>query len=106
MMTSLNPIVFVLHAKHNYDLVRDFSPISLLASTPFMLVVNPAVAATSIKELISLAKAKPGHLNYGSPGSGSSSHLAAEVFKSMTGINLVHATGENASSDQDVGRLP
>ncbi len=90
MMTSLNPIQFAMYAKHNYDLIKDFSPISLIASAPFVLVVNPSVAATSIKELIALARAKPGYLNYGSPGSGSSSRLAAEVFKSMTGINLVH----------------
>jgi len=53
-------------------------------------VVNPAVAATSIKDFIALAKSKPGQLNYGSPGSGSTGHLAAELFKSMTGTNLVH----------------
>jgi len=61
-----------------------------LASTPLILVVNPAVAATSIKDFIAFAKSKPGQLNYGSPGSGTAGHLAAELFKSMTGTNLVH----------------
>jgi len=90
MITSQQAINAAMFEKLNYDLVRDFSPISLLASTPLILVVNPAVAATSIKDFIALAKSKPGQLNYGSPGSGTAGHLAAELFKSMTGTNLVH----------------
>jgi tripartite-type tricarboxylate transporter receptor subunit TctC len=90
MITSQQAINAAMFEKLNYDLVRDFSPISLLASTPLILVVNPAVAATSIKDLVALAKSKPGQLNYGSPGSGTAGHLAAELFKSMTGTNLVH----------------
>lgn len=90
MITSQQAINAAMFEKLNYDLVRDFSPISLLASTPLIRVVNPAVAATSIKELVAFAKTKPGQLNYGSPGSGTAGHLAAELFKSMTGVNLVH----------------
>ncbi len=90
MITSQQPIVFAMFEKLRYDLIRDFAPISLIASTPFILVVNPAVAATSIPELVALAKAKPGQLNFGTPGSGTSSHLATEMFRSMTGINIVH----------------
>ena len=90
MITSQQAINAAMFEKLNYDLVRDFSPISLLASTPLILVVNPAVAATSIRDFIALAKSKPGQLNYGSPGSGTAGHLAAELFKSMTGTNLVH----------------
>ena len=90
MITSQQPNVVALFDKLPYDLVNDFAPISLLAAAPYFLIVNPAVTATSVKELIALAKSKPGSLSYGSAGSGSAPHLAAEVFKSMTGINLLH----------------
>src|SRR5450759_3751588 len=90
MITSQQPIVVAMFAKLNYDLVKDFSPISLLATAPYFMVVNPAVLATSVQALVALAKSKPGQLNYGSAGSGSSPHLATELFKSMTGIDLAH----------------
>jgi tripartite-type tricarboxylate transporter receptor subunit TctC len=83
-------INMTLYAKPGYDLVADFAPITLLASTPNILVVHPSVAAKSVQELIALAKAKPGQLNYASSGSGSSAHLAAELFKSMASVNLTH----------------
>ena len=70
--------------------MRDFSPITLAVSSPNILVVYPSVAANSVKELIALAKAKPGVLNYASGGSGSSPHLAAELFKAIAGVNIVH----------------
>lgn len=88
--TSQAVIVSVMYAKLPYDLARDFVPITLMATTPFILAVHPAVAATSVQELIALAKARPGELRYGSGGSGSPPHLCAEIFKSMTGIDLVH----------------
>ena len=88
--TAQHVIVNVMYEKRSYDLIRDFAPISLMASTPFLLVANPSVPANSIKELIVLAKAKPGQLQYGSGGSGSPPHLAAEILKSMTGINVLH----------------
>jgi tripartite-type tricarboxylate transporter receptor subunit TctC len=72
-----------------FDPVKDLVPISLAASTPNVVVVNPAVPASSIRELIALAKAKPGALNYGSGATGASSHLAAELFKYMAGVNIV-----------------
>lgn len=90
MITSQQPIVAAMFDKLSYDLIKDFSPISLLAQAPFFMVVNPAVPATSVKELIALAKAKPGQLYYGSAGPGSSPHMAAEIFKNMTGTDLVH----------------
>ena len=90
MITSQQPIVVAMFAKLNYDLVKDFSPISLLATAPYFIVVNPAVPATSVQALVALAKSKPGQLNYGSAGAGSSPHLATELFKSMTGIDLAH----------------
>ena len=90
LITSQQPIVVAMFDKLNYDLVKDFSPISLLATVPFVMVSHPSLAATSVKALIALAKAKPGQLNYATSGSGTSVHLATEVFKSMTGINIVH----------------
>src|SRR3972149_133913 len=73
----------------SYDAVKDFSPISLTGRTPAILVVNPSVAATSVKELIAWAKATPGELNYAIPKLGSVVHLAAELFKSMAGVNMM-----------------
>ena len=90
IVTAQAVIVSVMYEKLPYDLLKDFVPISLIASTPFLLVVHPAVAATSVKELIALARSKPGKLLYGSGGSGSPPHLAAEIFKSMTGTDIVH----------------
>ena len=72
-----------------YDTMKDFAPITLAVSSPNMIVVHPAVQATSIKDLVALAKAKPGALNYAAGGSGSANHLAAELFKAMAGINMV-----------------
>lgn len=79
-----------LYRKPGYDLVADFAPITMLASTPNILVVGPAVPARSVAELIALAKAAPGKYLYASAGNGSSSHLAGELFKSMTAIDLLH----------------
>ena len=90
IVTAQAVIVSVMYEKLPYDLLKDFAPISLLASTPFLLLVHPSVAATSVKELIALARSKPGKLLYGSGGSGSPPHLSAEIFKSMTGIDIVH----------------
>ena len=88
--TSQHAIVNSMYEKRNYDLIRDFAPVSLMASTPFILLVNPSVPAGSIKELISIAKSKPGQLRYGSGGSGSPPHLSAEIFKSMTAVDILH----------------
>lgn len=90
MITSQQSIVAAMFDKLNYDLVKDYSPISLLASAPHILVVHPSVPASSIKELIALAKSKPGQLNYASSGAGTGVHLATEVFKNVTGTDMVH----------------
>jgi tripartite-type tricarboxylate transporter receptor subunit TctC len=79
-----------LYTKLGYDLVRDFAPVTLLASTPNILVVHPSIPARSVKELIALARARPGQLDYSSSGSGTSSHLAAELFSSMAGVKMTH----------------
>jgi len=84
---ATNPAVF---AKLPYDSIRDFSPISLVAESPFVLIVHPSVPARNVKELVALAKARPGELTYGSAGIGSSSHLGFELFNSMAGIKGVH----------------
>jgi tripartite-type tricarboxylate transporter receptor subunit TctC len=73
-----------------YDFARDFAPVTMIAIITSILVVNPAVPARSVQELIALAKAKPGELSYASTGNGTPTHLAAEMFKSMAGVNLVH----------------
>src|SRR5204863_238420 len=79
-----------LYAKLGYDPVKDFAPVALVAIQPNILVVNPAVPVSSVKELIALAKAKPGDLNYASSGSGAAAHLAGELFKAMTGVQMLH----------------
>jgi tripartite-type tricarboxylate transporter receptor subunit TctC len=79
-----------LYAKLPYDTVKDFAPLILAGETPNLLVVNPSVPINSVKELIDAAKAKPGSLSYGSTGSGSSNHLSMELFRLMTGVNIVH----------------
>lgn len=80
----------------NYDPIKDFSPVSLATRAPVVVVVNPSVPVKSIGELIALAKAKPGELNYGSGAVGSSTHLAAEMFNSMTGTKIVHVAYRGA----------
>jgi tripartite-type tricarboxylate transporter receptor subunit TctC len=90
IVTSQAVIVSMMYEKLPYNLIRDFAPITLVASTPFILAVHPAVPATSIKELVALARSKPGALRYGSGGSGSPPHLSAEIFKSMTGTDMLH----------------
>ena len=79
-----------LYAKLPYDPIRDFAPVSLLVSIPNLLAVHPAVPANSVRELIDLAKAKPGALNVGSPGISTSSHLIIALFRSMTGAEMTH----------------
>ena len=73
-----------------YDMMRDFSAISLLVREIFIVVVHPSVPVKSVRELIALAKARPGELNFASPGPGTTQHLGLELFKSMTGVNIVH----------------
>jgi tripartite-type tricarboxylate transporter receptor subunit TctC len=85
-----------LYAKLGYDPVKDFAPVALVAIQPNILVVNPNVRASSVKELIALAKAKPGELNYASSGSGAAAHLAGELFKAMTGVDMVHVPYKGA----------
>ena len=80
----------LLRQKTPYDPARDFSPITLAARTPSVLVVHPSLPIKSVKELIALARSRPGQLNSASGPSGGSPHLAAELFNAMTGVNIVH----------------
>jgi tripartite-type tricarboxylate transporter receptor subunit TctC len=84
---AINP---ALYARLPYDAVKDFSPISLVASTPYLLVVNPSVPAQSVRQLIDLAKSAPGKLNMASGGNGSMPQLAGELFKLMAGVQMLH----------------
>ena len=98
-----------LYSKLGYDAVRDFSPLSMIGTTPNVLIVNPSVEARSVGEFIALAKAAQRRLDYGSPGIGTSPQLSMELFKMMSGIELVHIPYKgNAPALADLlgGQLP
>ncbi len=90
----VNPIV---SPNAPYDPLRDFAPVSLISSSPYLLLTHANFPASSVKELISIAKAKPGALNFGSAGIGSTSHLVAEIFRSMAGIEMTHVPYKGSS---------
>lgn len=79
-----------LYRKLTYDLTRDFTAVTQLASSPSMLVVHPSLPVKSVAELVKLTRARPGEMNYASTGAGSATYLAAELFKNMAGVNIVH----------------
>jgi len=79
-----------------YDTIRDFAPVSLISIGPFVLMTHPSVPARNIRELIALAKAQPGKLNYASAGNGVANHLAGELFKQMAGVDIVHVPYKGA----------
>jgi tripartite-type tricarboxylate transporter receptor subunit TctC len=86
-----------LYPKMPYDAVKDFAPITLVAVTPNVLVVNPALPVNSVRELVAYAKANPGKLAFGSGSSGSAGHLAGELFKADTGTDLLHVPFKGAA---------
>ena len=88
--TSTHVIAAGAYAKLKYDPIKDFDPITLVATTPYLLVVNPGVKVNSLKEFIALAKSQPGKLNYASAGTGTTTQLAMEMLKSAAGIDVVH----------------
>jgi tripartite-type tricarboxylate transporter receptor subunit TctC len=103
---AVNPSLF---ANLPYDPVADFEPVGMLAQFPFVLVVSNNFPAHSVKELIELAKAKPGEINYASAGNGTGQHLSMELFKLMTGINLAHVPYRGAApayTDVMSGQVP
>ena len=84
---TINPS---LYKKLSYDAVRDFAPVTMLVTGPGLLVVHPSLPAQTVRQLISLAKARPGQIFYASAGNGTPPHLAAELFKHMAGVSIVH----------------
>jgi len=85
-----------MHKKVEYDTLRDFAPVSLVASGPFLLITHPSVPVKTVKDLIALAKAQPGKLNYASAGSGAANHLAMELFKSLAAVDITHVPYKGA----------
>lgn len=92
---TINP---ALYQQVPFDPVKDFQPISLVATAPYVLAVNPAVPATSVRELVAYAKSRPGQLNYGSAGNGSLNHLLAEMFNRSAGVDMVHVPYKTAAA--------
>lgn len=88
--SSLMVVAPALYAKLPYDIQKDFSPVSLLGSAAYVLVVHPSVPTRSVKELVAVARARPGKLTFATAGNGSSSHLAGELFRMTAGLNMVH----------------
>ncbi len=84
---AVNPALF---GNLPYDVVRDFAPVSLLAAEPFVLAVYPALPVSTVKELIAYVRVRPGELNYASVGNGTSPHMAAELFKNLARVDIVH----------------
>jgi tripartite-type tricarboxylate transporter receptor subunit TctC len=109
MITASHSVNVTLQgAKHPYDLLKDFAPISQVTTQPYYLVVNPKVPAKSVKELIALAKSKPGKLTYGSSGVGGTSHLSGALFCSLANIEMTHVPyrgGEPAMADVISGQI-
>ena len=98
--TSTHAIAAGAYSKLPYNPVTDFQPISLVASTPYLLVVNPQVKANNLAEFIGLAKSQPGNMNYASAGSGTATHLAMEMLKDSAKIDIVHVPYKgNAPAD-------
>ncbi|HMH17919.1 MAG TPA: tripartite tricarboxylate transporter substrate binding protein [Burkholderiales bacterium] len=99
LMASAGPLYFnpTLYTKLSYDIQRDFEPITQVSNVPNILAVHPSVPFNSVKELIAYARANPGKLRFGSPGSGSSQHLSGELFKKMAGVDMQHVPYKSVS---------
>ena len=87
---SIHVIVPSLYSKMNYDAIRDFAPVSVVSTSPLVLVVTPSLPVKNVKEFVALARSRPDELSFGSSGSGSSTHLTAELLKSVTGTRMRH----------------
>ena len=103
MISSTHTMIPGLFSKLPFDAIRDFAPITMLATAPNLLVVNPAIPARTLKEFIALAKTKPRQMNYGSSGNGSLGHLGMEMLKSITGIDLAHIPYKGAAPSLTAG---
>lgn len=89
-VTGSNAIANALYPKLPYDVVKDFAPVSLVVSSPLVLVRNPSFAPKTVQEVVAAAKAKPGSISYGSPGNGTSMHLTGEMFKLSAKVSMLH----------------
>ncbi|HEX3170255.1 MAG TPA: tripartite tricarboxylate transporter substrate-binding protein, partial [Burkholderiales bacterium] len=96
MVSSAHTINASMYTRLPYDPAKDFAPITMLASTPYLLVAHPSVPVKNVAELIALAKARPGQINYASGGVGVGSHLAGELFKNMAGVDIVNVPYKGA----------
>jgi len=111
LLTAPPPLTtsIALYKNLKYDPAKAFAPVSLIASVPIVLAVHPSVAARNVRELVALAKAKPGTLSFGSSGNGSTNHLAGEMLKSMAGIDIGHIPYRGAApamNDLIAGHIP
>ncbi len=111
LLTAPGPLAVnqTLYAQLPFNPMQDFTPVALIASVPIVLAVNPNVKATTVAELIALAKASPGKLNFGSSGLGSTNHLAGELLKTRAGIDIVHVPYRGAApamNDLIGGQIP
>ena len=97
LVGSFNTINATLYDRLNFNFIRDIAPVASVMRYPYVMVVNPSVPAKSIPELIAYAKANPGKLNMASPGTGTGDHIAGELFKRMTGVNMVHVPYRGAA---------
>jgi tripartite-type tricarboxylate transporter receptor subunit TctC len=105
---STHAVAASLSANLPYDPIKDFAPVSMIGSQPYVLVLYPGLPATNLAELVALAKAKPGTLNYGSAGVASLAHLATALFATMAGVNIVHVPYKSSAqsvTDMITGRL-
>jgi tripartite-type tricarboxylate transporter receptor subunit TctC len=102
---TINPLLYKLR----YDVERDFAPVSLLVSAPQLITVHPSVPAKTLRDFVALAKERPGAYSYGTPGTGTPGHIAGELLKLKTGINIVHVPykgGGPAVADAVAGQIP
>ncbi len=111
LLTAPPPLTInaALYKQLKFDPATAFAPVALIATVPIVLAVHPSLGAKNVGELIALAKAKPGTINFGSSGNGSTNHLAGELLKSMTGIDIVHVPYKGAApamNDLIAGQIP
>jgi tripartite-type tricarboxylate transporter receptor subunit TctC len=97
-VTTANAVSATLYDKLNFNFIRDIAPVAPIVRFPYIMVVNPSVPAKTLPEFIAYAKANPGKINMASPGSGSTPHVNGELFKVMTGTNMVHVTYRSAAA--------
>src|SRR5499427_5127732 len=108
LFTAPGPLTVnqTLHGKLPFDPAKDFAPIALFATAPIVLIVNPAVPANDVRELIALAKKEPGKLNFASAGNGTTNHLSGELFNGMANIDIVHVPYRGVAGDERSHRRP